>query len=140
MGVLSKELRNQLARVTLEARDAAEQGVRAALEHLAVHEKDYRAHMTVDARQLRNRLRARGRALGDVRDERTGTQEVTRLVEHGAYEHWHRLLFTRFLAENHLLHTDAAHGIVPVTLAECEELAPDLGARDGFELACRFAS
>src|SRR5437016_8543943 len=90
MRVLSKELRNQLARVTLEARDAAERGVRAALEHLAVHEKDYRPHMTVEARQLRNRLRARGRALGDVRDERVGTQEIGHLVEDAAYEHWHR--------------------------------------------------
>src|SRR5947208_13482556 len=66
MGVLSKDLRNQLARVTLAAREAAERGVRTALEHLGVHEKDYRAHMKVEARQLRNRLRARGRALGDV--------------------------------------------------------------------------
>jgi hypothetical protein len=140
VGVLSKELRTQLARVTLAAREAAERGVRAALEHLAVHEKDYRSHMTVEARQLRNRLRARGRALGDVRDERSGTQEIGHLVDDAAYEHWHRLLFTRFLAENHLLRTDAAHGTVPVTVAECEELAPELGARDGFELACRFAS
>ena len=29
---------------------------------------------------------------------------------------------------------------VPITLEECEELAPELGARDGFDLACRFAS
>ena len=29
---------------------------------------------------------------------------------------------------------------VPVTLEECEELAPELGARDGLDLACRFAS
>ena len=27
-----------------------------------------------------------------------------------------------------------------MTLAECDELAPELGARDGFDLACRFAS
>jgi hypothetical protein len=26
-----------------------------------------------------------------------------------------------------------------VTLEECEELAPELGARDGLDLACRFA-
>ena len=30
--------------------------------------------------------------------------------------------------------------LVPVTLDECEELAPDLAAKDGFDLACRFAS
>jgi hypothetical protein len=54
--------------------------------------------------------------------------------------HWQRLLFTRFLAENHLLITDAANGSVPVTLEDCEELASELGAKDGLELACRFSS
>lgn len=137
---LSKEQRNLLARVTLEAREVAETAARAALENLAVHEKDYRGHMTVGQRLLRNRLRARGRALGDRRDERTGTQAIDHLAESAAYEHWHRLLFTRFLAESHLLHTDESLGSVPVTLEECGELAPELGARDGFELACRFAS
>jgi hypothetical protein len=110
------------------------------LENLAVHEHEYRAHMTLDRRQLRNRLRARGRALGDRLDQRSGTQAIDHLAESAAYEHWHRLLFTRFLAENHLLHTDEEHDSVPVTLEECDELAPELGARDGFELACRFAS
>jgi hypothetical protein len=139
MPVLPKDLRNQLSRTTLAAREAAEAACRAALENLAVHEKDYRPHMTVEQRQLRNRLRARGRALGDRRDERSGTQEITRLAEDAAYEHWHRLLFTRFLAENGLLHTDAENGNVPVNLEDCEELAPELGAKDGFDLACRFA-
>jgi len=137
---LAKDLRNLLARVTLEARDAAEQAARSALENLAVHEKDYRPHMSAGQRQLRNRLRERGRALGDVRDERTGRQDINHLKEDVAYEHWHRLLFTRFLAENGLLHTDSSQGNVPITLAECDELAAELGARDGFELACRFAS
>jgi hypothetical protein len=137
---LAKGLRNLLARVTLEAREAAEQAARSALEHLAVHEKDYRPHMSGEQRQLRNRLRERGRALGDTRDERTGRQDIRHLIEDVAYEHWHRLLFTRLLAENGLLHTDASHGNVPITLAECEELASELGARDGFELACWFAS
>lgn len=140
MPTLPKELRTQLARTTLAAREAAERACRAALENLAVHEKDYRAHMSVEQRVLRNRLRARGRALGDTRDERSGVQEIAHLTEHAAYEQWHRLLFTRFLAENHLLHTDPENGSVPVTLAECEELAPDLRARDGFDLACRFAA
>lgn len=139
MPSLSKELRNQLARTTLDAREAAEKACRAALENLAVHEKDYRAHMSMEQRQLRNRLRARGRALGDRLDERSGKQEIKHLAEDAAYEHWHRLLFTRFLSENNLLHTDEENGNVPVTLEDCEELAPDLGAKDGFELACRFA-
>ena len=137
---LSKQHRNLLAQVTLAARERAEAGARAALENLAVHEKDYRPHMTGAQRELRNRLRARGRALGDARDDRTGTQRIEHLVEDVAYEQWHRLLFTRFLAENRLLHTDEEHHLVPVTIAECEALASELGARDGFDLACRFAS
>ena len=137
---LPKELRNQLSRVTLAARDRAEAAGKAALENLAVHESDYRSHMTVDVRQLRNRLRARGRALGDKKDDAKGTQEIRRLIELVAYENWHRLLFTRFLTENNLLISDEENGSVPVTLADCDELAPSLGARDGFELACRFAA
>ncbi len=139
MPSLPRTLRTQLSRVTLDAREAAEQACRAALENLAVHEKEYRGHMSVEQRQLRNRLRARGRALGDQLDTAKGTQEIKHLAEDAAYEHWHRLLFTRFLAENGLLHTDEEQGNVPVTLADCDELAPELGAKDGFDLACRFA-
>lgn len=137
---LSTTHRNRLQAITSDARDEATSICRAALENLAVHEGDYRLHMTVDQRLLRNRLRARGKAMGDARDERSGRQELKRLAEEAAYEHWHRLLFTRFLAENHLLITDAANGSVPVTLEDCEELASELGAKDGFELACRFSS
>ena len=140
MSTLSKELRGELANVTKAAREAAEGACRVALENLAVHEKDYRPHMTVTQRLQRNKLRARGRALGDIRDERSGVQDIRHLVEAAAYEHWHRLLFTRFLADNHLLRSDAENGDVPVTLQECDELAPELLARDGFELACRFAA
>ncbi len=139
MPSLSKDLRSKLASKTLVARDTAEKAVRAALENLAVHEKEARPHMSVEQRDLRNRLRARGRAAGDER-EANGTQRLDHLVADAAYEHWHRLLFTRFLTENNLLRTDAANGFVPVTLADCDELAPELGARNGFELACRFAS
>ncbi|MBZ4194011.1 MAG: N-6 DNA methylase [Candidatus Contendobacter sp.] len=137
---LSKEHRKLLENTTTAARVRAESGCRAALEYLAVHEPESRTHMTVEQRRLRDRLRARGQALGDSRDARSGSQEIDHLCELAAYEHWHRLLFTRFLTENHLLMTDEANGGVPVTLADCEELAPELNARDGFDLACRFAS
>ncbi len=137
---LSKDQRRILEKTTADARQLAESACKAALENLAVHEKEYRPHMTVAQRELRNRLRARGKALGQARDPRTGTQKIDHLVEVAAYEHWHRLLFTRFLTENNLLITDEANGSVPVTLEECEELAPELGARDGLDLACRFAS
>ncbi len=136
---LSKDLRKLLEKVTADARLLAESACRAALQNLAVHEKEYRAHMSVEHRLLRNRLWARGRALGDKRDERSGVRDIHHLGELAAYEHWHRLLFTRFLTENHLLITDEANGSVPVTLEECEELAPELGARDGLDRACRFA-
>lgn len=47
------------------------------------------------------------------------------------------MLFARFLAENHLLmHPDG----VAVSLRECEELAPEEGAADGWELAERYAA
>jgi hypothetical protein len=132
--------RKLLEKVTADARVLAESACRAALENLAVHEGEYRSHMDVEQRLLRNRLRSRGRAIGDARDARTGCQDIHHLSELAAYEHWHRLLFTRFLTENHLLLTDEANGSVPVTLEECEELAPELQARDGLDLACRFAS
>lgn len=86
MPSISKELRNQLARATLAARTASEAACRAALENLAVHEKEYRPHMSVDQRLLRNRLRARGRALGDERDASKQTQEIKHLTEDAAYE------------------------------------------------------
>lgn len=136
---LSKEHRKLLEKTTADARVLAESACRAALENLAVHENEYRTHMSVEQRLLRNRLRARGRALGDKREERSGIQDIRHLIELSAYEHWHRLLFTRFLTENHLLITDEANESVPVTLEDCEELAPELGARDGLDLACRFA-
>ena len=140
MKSLPRAQRDQLAKTTEKARTLAEEAVGAAIRNLAVHEKDYRPHMSVEQRQLRNRLRARSRALGDTLDPRSGVQEIAQLVEDAAYEHWHRLLFTRFLAENDLLVTDEANGQVAVSLEECDELAPELGAKDGFELACRFAA
>jgi hypothetical protein len=59
-------------------------------------------------------------------------------VEQAAYEHWHRMLFARFLAENDLLiHPEMD---VAVTLEECAEMAEEEFAADGWELAGRYAS
>ena len=140
MVTLSKELRNRLAKVTLEAREAAEKGCRAVIHNLAVHEKEYRSHMSVEQKKLRNQLRARARALGDRLEAAKGTQETKRLIEAAAYEQWHRLLFTRFLAENNLLISDKETGAVPVTLEDCEDLASGLGLKNGFDLACKYAA
>src|SRR3989337_3035904 len=85
-------------------------------------------------RDLRVQLRAHARQLGDPRKE-NGEREIEHLVAECAYEHWHRMLFARFLAENRLL-IHPEHG-VPVTLTECEELAAEAGEGDGWAMAGR---
>lgn len=136
MSVLTSELRNRLARVVTQAREVAEVGARVALESLAVHHHEVYRHMSPEERNLRNRLREHGRHLGDTRSEKTRTQTMEHLVQECAYEHWHRMLFARFLAENHLLIEPEMN--VPVTLEECEELAKEQGT-DQWTLASRFA-
>lgn len=103
MVTLSKDLRRALENTVKEARRVAEEGAGKAIESLAVHHHEPWPGLTPEQRTLRNRLRAHGRQLGDRRDERRGTQAINRLVTECAYEHWHRMLFARFLAENNLL-------------------------------------
>lgn len=145
MPTLDPALRDQLATVIGKenaetgARIIAEAGARAAIEALAVHLAEMHPHLKDDiaAVNLRKRLRARARQLGDARYT-DGRHEIGRLVEQAAYEHWHRMLFARFLAENDLLiHPELK---VAVTLEECAELAASEGAADGWELAGRYAS
>ena len=136
MNTLPPALRRSLERAAAGAREVAEQGARAALEALAVHEREPWAHMTADQRALRNRLRAHGRQLGDKRDAQSGAQGIERLVRECACEHWHGMLFARFLAENNLLIDPLTE--VPVTLAECEELAREEG-RDKWSFAADLA-
>lgn len=140
MQVLEKSLRNQLERVVKEARDVAESAARIALDQLGVGAYSAYAHLTEQQRDLRRRLRIHGRQLGDKLDTNTQSQELTRLVEEVAYEHWHRMLFARFLAENKMLMYPDPSGPVAVTLKECEDLAVEEGARNGWELASRFAA
>lgn len=92
--------------------------------------------MTPAQRELRNRLRAHGRQLGDRRDDRRGVQGIDRLATECAYEHWHRMLFARYLAECELL-IEPQSGVA-ISLAECEELAR-ASARDWLELAADYA-
>jgi hypothetical protein len=134
MSVLSTELRNKLEKVVIEARDVAEEGARIALESLAVHHYEAYAHMDEGQRKLRNRLRARARQLGDAQE---GSRlEIRHLICEVAYEHWHRMLFAQFLAENNLL-IEPEMGIA-ITMDECEELAREAGV-DSRALAARFA-
>jgi hypothetical protein len=91
--------------------------------------------MKPEARALRNHLRARARQLGDVQSAK-GELGIDHLAHECAYEHWHRMLFARFLAENNLLIDPESK--VAVSLAECEELAKEEGVNT-WEMAARFA-
>jgi hypothetical protein len=136
MPALASALRKTLETTVVKARDLAERGSREALTGLAVEAKEPFGSMGEEERRLRNRLRARGRQLGDQRDAQKGTQSIERLVREMAYEHWHRMLFARFLAENQLL-IEPSSGVA-VSLAECEELAAEEGT-DLWELAANYA-
>jgi hypothetical protein len=139
MHPLEKSLRNHLERTVKEARDIAEEAAKAALTQLGVGEANSPTHLTAEEKDLRCRLRAHGRQLGDRRST-NGMQLIERLVEEVAYEHWHRMLFSRFLAENNLLMYPDPDNPVPVSLEECEDLAPEEGAKNGWELAARYAA
>ena len=153
MPALDSKLRSQLDTVCQQAREKAEEAARLALQRRAVDVAEPHAHFKPAEKALRNRLRARGRQAGDARDEKKKTQSIDQLAQELAYEYWHRMLFARFLAENHLLmHPDG----VAVSLEECEELARSTGGSpvsasgnagepptprvNGFTLAARYAS
>ena len=136
MKTLSTEFRRQLERTVIEARDVAEAGARVSLEALAVQHHEPYGHMDPEQRTLRRRLRAHARQLGDRPDARSGGHGIDHLVHECAYEHWHGMLFARFLAENHLL-IEPEMGVA-ITLDECEELAKEEGI-DKWALAARFA-
>ena len=101
MATLSTELRRHLEKTVVEARDVAEAGARGALEALAVHHHEPYGHMGGGQRKLRNRLRAHARNLGDRVAARSGAHTIDHLVHECACEHWHGMLFARFLAEKH---------------------------------------
>ena len=125
--------------VIADAREVG--GVRvahAALESLAVHlSRTLRAHLTCRAAAC-----CAGACAPTPASSATGamhvsaTQAIHRLVRECAYEHWHGMLFARFLAENGLL-MEPEHGVA-ITLDECEELAKDDGI-DKWALAARYA-
>src|SRR5262245_1320577 len=129
MRALPAPLRKQLESAVLLARRTSEGACRAVLDGLGVFHDRRPEHLDAGQAELRIGLRAKWRQLG-------GEREL--LVSECAYEQWHRLLFARFLAENDLL-LHPQHR-APVTLAECEELAGELGEPDGWSVAGRFAA
>ncbi len=135
---LDPALRKQLENVVREARRVAEDGAYAALGALAVGAAQPHESMSEGERVLRRKLRAHGRQLGDKRNGLTSEQEIERLAHEVAYEHWHRMLFARFLAENGLLiHPESP---VAVSLEECGELAREGLGANGWEVAESFVA
>ncbi|WP_447063892.1 Eco57I restriction-modification methylase domain-containing protein [Vibrio alginolyticus] len=136
---LDKTLRKKLEDTVVKARDIVEQAVFEALQRLGVAEAQAPSYLSEEERALRNKLRAHARQLGDKLKD--GKQETERLINEMAYEHWHRMLFARYLEQNNLLMYDE---YTPVTLDECFELAeeepdPISGRADGWALAGRLA-
>lgn len=142
MPPLPTNLRRDLERAVLAAREAAQKGALNALNVLAVDEDRSFDTMTPEQRSHRSALRARMKVLDPSDTPWKKDSGVSRgfgpLVEEVAYEQWHRMLFARFLAENDLL-IHPRHGVA-VSLEECAELAASEGEPDEWMLAARFAS
>ena len=66
MPTLDKTLRARLERTVREARSIAENAARAALGQLGVDEQVVPTHLNEAQRELRRKLRAHGRQLGDA--------------------------------------------------------------------------
>jgi hypothetical protein len=82
MSSLPTPLRKQLAATVQRARIVAEDGARNALQALAVHEADPYQHMDEAQRQLRRRLRAQARQLGDAESRtKRGMLDISLLME-----------------------------------------------------------
>ena len=119
MPALESDLRRQLENVVIQARDVAEAAARSALQKRAVDVAEPFSHFGPRRRNCGTGCGRGAVRSGDVRNA-DKTQSIDQLTQELAYEYWHRMLFARFLAENHLLmHPDG----VAVSLEECEELA-----------------
>ncbi|HTD84315.1 MAG TPA: hypothetical protein VK648_11040 [Gemmatimonadaceae bacterium] len=136
MASLPRHLRKQLENAVRKGRRVADEGARKALEGFAVAHHEPWPSMKPEERVLRNRLRRHGRQLGDNLDAQKGTQAIEHLSSEIAYEHWHRMLFARFLAENDLL-IEPTSGMA-VSIDEVRELAHPQNA-DWIDLAAGWA-
>lgn len=151
---LDKKLRGKLEKTVEKAREIVEVAVTEALIRLGISDGNAPSYLSETERKLRNRLRAHGRQLGDVLHKETTSlvkandQETELLINEMAYEHWHRMLFARFLEQSDLLMYDQN---THVSIEECFELAEEddpLGEgltngvaekMDGWQLAGRLA-
>ena len=138
---LPKPLRTQLENTVKAARDVAEKAGRAALAQLAVAEPKVPDYLDESQRVLRRKLRSHARAIS-VTSSQNNSVELQALVWEVAYEHWHRMLFARFLAENNLLMWEPG---AAVSLDDCRDMVdnhPDMamGAKSHWELAGKLAA
>lgn len=129
-----KALRRALETTVIKARDIAEQAAAQALTRLSVADAKPADYLNDEQRRLRTRLRAHGRQLGDIKQD-NDKQSINKLITEVAYEHWHRMLFTRFLEQNQLLMYDEHWSL---TLDDCSELVQDPDSlRDELERRCQ---
>ncbi len=136
MAVLTTQQRTTLETAVKRARQTSEEGAFNGLHSLAVDHTEPFAHLTPEQRSLRNRLRQKGRLLGDDLPG-TGDQKMERLTYELAYETWHKMLFAKFLEANDLLiYADD----VAVTMEDCEQLAKEEGFIDKWDAAATYAS
>ncbi|MDR1037084.1 MAG: N-6 DNA methylase, partial [Deltaproteobacteria bacterium] len=139
MPPLTKPVRNRLEAAVTSAREKAEAGARSVLDYLGVAEASTPPYLDEGQRGLGDRLRLHGQQLGDhLKGDTPWTMD--RLVEETAYEHWNRMLFARFLEAKDMLIYRSSGGPIPVTLEDCESLAPLEKAEDGQEFAARCAA
>jgi hypothetical protein len=101
MAPLPTELRRELERAVLRAREVAERAALAALQVLAVDKDQPFPTLTDDQKEHRRALRARMSQLSETDTAYNASSGKPRgfspVVEEVAYEQWHRMLFARFL-------------------------------------------
>ncbi len=136
MAALKSELRKDLERVIIKARNLVVADVTDRLKELNVHEGK-RGALSETQAKLRVRLRAHGKQIGDVRNSQSEAQQIDRLVQECAYEQWHRMIFVRFLAENEFL-IDPEYGQA-VSMEALVEIAEESKV-DPWVLGGQFAS
>jgi hypothetical protein len=136
MAALKPEFRKDLERVIIKARNLVVADVTDRLKELNVHEGKRGALSDTQA-NLRVRLRAHGKQIGDVRNSQSDAQQIDRLVQECAYEQWHRMIFVRFLVENDFL-IDPEYG-QSVSMEALAEIAEESKV-DRWILGGQFAS
>ena len=79
-------------------RNSSDEAAADAVARLVIAGPEAPPYFSEEQKALRRRLRAPARALGDRRHP-DGMMETARVAEAAAYEHWHRMLFGRFLID-----------------------------------------